>query len=110
MKSWASPLWVTAIFLANMMSVDGQVAAQSGLCGILVTERECRAYLAQLERARTDEERIAIETEHVMLLKERARLCPGQRDIPGAMKAEVPGSRHNPQPNLQQNPPSKIWM
>lgn len=110
MKFWASPLWVTVIFLANMMSVDGRVAAQSAICGALVTEQECRAYLARLERARTDEERMAFEREHVTLLKERARLCPGKTDIPGSMKAEAPGSRHDPQPNLQRNSPLKIWM
>lgn len=108
MKSWVSSLWVTLIFLAGMMSADGQVVTQGKTCGVLVTELECSTYLGQLDLSRTAEERKRIEKAHVELLKERARLCPSQSALRGSMKAEpLPSQR-----GFQRDPDSapKIWM
>ena len=110
MKSWVSSLWVTVVFLANMMSADGQVAAQGENCGVLVTEQECRTYLGRLEQARTAEERMVIETAHVELLKERARFCPSQRAMHDSVKAEPLPSQRSLQRDLQHNPAPRIWM
>jgi hypothetical protein len=106
MNSWASSLWVTVFFLVTMMSAEGQVATQSNTCGVLVTEQECRSYQTQLEQARTAEERMAIETAHVALLKERAKFCPGQSARSGSLKA---GS-NTPLRNFPHTPAPKVWM
>lgn len=110
MKSWTASFLVTLVFLANMMSAEGQVAAQSMSCGVLVTEQECRAYLGRLDHARTTEERMRIETAHIELLKERSRLCPSQRAMHGSGQAEPVPSKRSLQRDLQVNPAPRVWM
>lgn len=110
MKSWTASLLVTLVFLANMMSAEGQVVAQGKPCGVLVTEQECHAYLGRLDHARTTEERMLIETAHVELLKERARLCPSQRAMHESEHAESIPSKRSPQRDIQVNPAPRVWM
>lgn len=95
-------LTLVAVFLANMLMPGGTAQAQSGVCGIWVTERECRIYLDKLEHARTVEERTALEKCHSELLRERERMCP--RPGPSA------GTSANRPFNPPTNPIPKVWM
>lgn len=110
MKSWTASFLVTLAFLANLMSAEGQVVAQSKSCGVLVTEQECRAYLGRLDHASTNEERMVIETAHLEMLKERARLCPSQRGMHGSQQAEPVPSKRNLQRDIQATPAARVWM
>ncbi|MBI5331006.1 MAG: hypothetical protein HZB71_10375 [Betaproteobacteria bacterium] len=56
---------------ADTDSVAGQIA-----CPALLMEGECRAYLAELRRARTKAEMRLFEDRYAALLKERFSLCP----------------------------------
>lgn len=77
-------------------------AGQGGRCGVLVTEQECRAYLERLENAASAAERGNLESEHALMIKERARFCHEGRDQ--TSKTEARPAKPT------RNPPQKIWM
>lgn len=71
---------VAALMLSMLAQNDTTRAAEP--CHALLTERECHAYIGQLEHAGSTRERAELEASYASLLKERSRLCPSQREVP----------------------------
>lgn len=76
---WPALAVVVAFMIAVVTMNDSTRAAEG--CPSLLTEQECRAYLAQREQATSPQARAELELRYATLLKERAKLCPSGTDI-----------------------------
>lgn len=72
---------------------DAGLLVGRSACPALLMEGECRAYLAELRRARTKAELTLLEDRYAALLKERFSLCPHSL---GALKKVDGGAQAKP--------------